>query len=93
LSDELHAKVTEVLVELIAYNIMRLPHELQAERMRDGKPAAARPRKITAHPAPGWIGVHPVYPRRVWLIRVLFRVYPRLGAVRVRGASFSAAHA
>lgn len=34
LSDELHAKVTEVLVELTAYNIMRLLHELQAERMR-----------------------------------------------------------
>lgn len=34
LSDELHAKVTDVLVELTAYNIMRLLHELQAERMR-----------------------------------------------------------
>src|SRR5262249_50818931 len=34
LSDELHAKVTEVLVELTAYNIMRLLHELQAERIR-----------------------------------------------------------
>ena len=34
LSDELHAKVTAVLVELSAYNVMRLLHELQAERMR-----------------------------------------------------------
>ena len=34
LNDELHAKVTEVLVELTAYNIMRLMHELQTERAR-----------------------------------------------------------
>src|SRR6478609_1443713 len=34
LSDELHAKVTAVLVELSAYNVMRLLHELQAERAR-----------------------------------------------------------
>jgi hypothetical protein len=34
LNDELHAKVTDVLVELTAYNIMRLLHELQAERVR-----------------------------------------------------------
>ena len=34
LSDELHAKVTTVLVELSAYNVMRLLHELQAERAR-----------------------------------------------------------
>jgi hypothetical protein len=34
LSDELHAKVTTVLVELTAYNIMRLLHELNAERVR-----------------------------------------------------------
>ena len=34
LSDELHAKVTTVLVELSAYNVMRLLHELQAERVR-----------------------------------------------------------
>jgi hypothetical protein len=34
LNDELHAKMTDVLVELTAYNIMRLLHELQAERMR-----------------------------------------------------------
>jgi hypothetical protein len=34
LSDEQHAKVTAVLVELTAYNIMRLLHELQAERAR-----------------------------------------------------------
>jgi hypothetical protein len=34
LSDELHAKVTTVLVELTAYNIMRLLHELHTERAR-----------------------------------------------------------
>ena len=34
LSDDLHAKVTDVLVELTAYNVMRLLHELQAERAR-----------------------------------------------------------
>ena len=34
LNDETHAKVTDVLVELTAYNIMRLLHELQAERVR-----------------------------------------------------------
>jgi len=34
LSDELHAKVTTVLVELSAYNVMRLLHELQSERAR-----------------------------------------------------------
>jgi hypothetical protein len=34
LSDELHAKVTTVLVELTAYDVMRLLHELQAERPR-----------------------------------------------------------
>jgi len=34
LNDETHAKVTDVLVELTAYNIMRLLHELQTERMR-----------------------------------------------------------
>jgi hypothetical protein len=34
LSDELHAKVTTVLVELTAYNVMRLLHELNAERAR-----------------------------------------------------------
>ena len=34
LSDELHAKVTNVLVEISAYNIMRLLHELHAERVR-----------------------------------------------------------
>lgn len=34
LSDELHGKVTTVLVELTAYNVMRLLHELQAERAR-----------------------------------------------------------
>ena len=34
LSDDAHAKVTNVLVELSAYNVMRLLHELQAERVR-----------------------------------------------------------
>ena len=34
LSDALHAKVTTVLVELTAYNVMRLLHELQHERAR-----------------------------------------------------------
>jgi hypothetical protein len=34
LSDEVHAKVTTLLVELTAYNVMRLLHELQAERAR-----------------------------------------------------------
>jgi hypothetical protein len=34
LSDALHAKATTVLVELTAYNVMRLLHELQAERVR-----------------------------------------------------------
>ena len=34
LSDDLHAKVTTVLVELTAYNVMRLLHELHSERAR-----------------------------------------------------------
>ena len=34
LSDELHAKVTSMMVELTAYNVMRLLHELQNERAR-----------------------------------------------------------
>lgn len=34
LSDDLHAKVTSVLVELTAYNVMRLLHELRTERAR-----------------------------------------------------------
>ena len=34
LSDEQHGKVTTLLVELTAYNVMRLLHELQAERAR-----------------------------------------------------------
>jgi len=33
LSDDLHAKVTNVLVELTAYDVMRVLHELQAERV------------------------------------------------------------
>ena len=34
LNDEQHGEVTTVLVELTAYNIMRLLHELQSERTR-----------------------------------------------------------
>ena len=34
LNDDQHAKVTAVMVELTAYNIMRTLHELQAERAR-----------------------------------------------------------
>ncbi|NUR54790.1 MAG: hypothetical protein HOQ29_10105 [Acidobacteria bacterium] len=34
LSDDMHAKVTTVLVELTAYNVMRLLHELHTERAR-----------------------------------------------------------
>jgi hypothetical protein len=34
LSDDLHAKVTTVFIELTAYNVMRLLHELQTERAR-----------------------------------------------------------
>lgn len=34
LSDEQHEMVTRLLIELSAYNIMRLVHELQAERLQ-----------------------------------------------------------
>ncbi|HLG59163.1 MAG TPA: hypothetical protein VI485_27720, partial [Vicinamibacterales bacterium] len=34
LSAELHEQVTGVLIELTAYNVMRLLHELQTERAR-----------------------------------------------------------
>ena len=34
LNDELHGEVTRVMIELTAYNIMRLLHELQTERAR-----------------------------------------------------------
>ena len=34
LSDDLHSKVTTMLVEMTAYNVMRLLHELQAEHTR-----------------------------------------------------------
>jgi len=34
LTDEQHAKVTRLLVELSAYNIMRLLHELQTQRLQ-----------------------------------------------------------
>jgi predicted transcriptional regulator len=34
LNDDLHSKVTTLLVEMTAYNVMRLLHELQVERTR-----------------------------------------------------------
>ena len=34
LNDDLHEKVTTVLIELTGYNVMRLLHELQAGRAR-----------------------------------------------------------
>ena len=34
LNDDQHAKLTTVLVELTAYNIMRMLHELQRERAK-----------------------------------------------------------
>ena len=34
LSDEAHAQVTTVLVELSAYNVMRILHELQSQHAR-----------------------------------------------------------
>lgn len=34
LNDEQHAKVTRLLIELSAYNIMRLLNELQTQRLR-----------------------------------------------------------
>ena len=34
LNDEQHAQMTTLLVELTAYNIMRLLHELQSERAK-----------------------------------------------------------
>jgi predicted transcriptional regulator len=34
LSDEAHAQVTTVLVELSAYNVMRVLHELQSQHAR-----------------------------------------------------------
>jgi hypothetical protein len=34
LSDPVHSKMTTVLVEMTAYNVMRLLHELQAGRAR-----------------------------------------------------------
>jgi hypothetical protein len=34
LNDDQHAKVTTLLIELTAYNVMRLLHELQTERAR-----------------------------------------------------------
>jgi hypothetical protein len=34
LTDEQHAKITRLLIELSAYNIMRLLHELQREKLQ-----------------------------------------------------------
>jgi predicted transcriptional regulator len=34
LSDDLHTNVTTMLIEMTAYNVMRLLHELQVERTR-----------------------------------------------------------
>ena len=34
LSDDLHTSVTTMLIEMTAYNVMRLLHELQVERTR-----------------------------------------------------------
>jgi ribosomal protein S13 len=34
LSDEQHAKVTRLLIQLSAYNVMRLLHELQTEKLQ-----------------------------------------------------------
>ena len=34
LNDDLHGHVTKAMVELTAYNVMRLLHELQTERAR-----------------------------------------------------------
>jgi hypothetical protein len=34
LTDEQHEKVTRLLVEVSAYNVMRLLHELQSERLQ-----------------------------------------------------------
>ena len=34
LSDEQHGKVTRLMIELSAYNIMRLLHELQVQRLQ-----------------------------------------------------------
>jgi hypothetical protein len=34
LNDEQHAKVTRLLIELSAYNIMRLLHELQSQKLQ-----------------------------------------------------------
>jgi hypothetical protein len=34
LNDEQHAKVTRLLIELSAYNVMRLLNELQSQRLR-----------------------------------------------------------
>jgi hypothetical protein len=53
LGDGLHAKVTDVLVELSAYNIMRLLHELRVEQVR-GLPPALNTRGQTHDVRPPW---------------------------------------
>jgi ribosomal protein S13 len=40
LNDEQHAKITRLLVELSAYNIMRLLHELQETRLERARKSA-----------------------------------------------------
>jgi hypothetical protein len=40
LNDDQHAKVTRLLVELSAYNIMRLVHELQGSRLERARSLA-----------------------------------------------------
>ena len=44
LNDSQHAKVTRLLVELSAYNIMRLLHELQQARLERGFNPGTEPR-------------------------------------------------
>ena len=39
LTDDLHEQVTSVMIELTAYNVMRLLHELQTERARTAFPS------------------------------------------------------
>jgi hypothetical protein len=38
LTDEQHSKITRLLIELSAYNIMRLLHELQTEKLQRAFP-------------------------------------------------------
>jgi hypothetical protein len=43
LSDEQHEKITRLMVELSAYNVMRLLHELQHSRLERALNASGRP--------------------------------------------------